>query len=133
MPLDAFVRFHARPGAEEAIADVMREACADVRAEPGCVFIGYFRSAGDPALLHIHSRWRDEGAFERHAELPHTVQFLARVQPLLDHPLIEWLGEVDEESKRDLMAGNLSMVALFGRSSSWINCQRSCRSTELRS
>ena len=87
MPLDTFVRFHARPGAEEVVAGAMRDACADVRAEPGCVFIDYFRSTRDPALFYIHSSWRDEAAFEVHAELPHTVRFLERVAPALDHPL----------------------------------------------
>jgi quinol monooxygenase YgiN len=41
----------------------------------------------DPQLFYIHSRWKDEAAFEVHAGLPHTVRFLARVQPLIDHPL----------------------------------------------
>jgi quinol monooxygenase YgiN len=36
---------------------------------------------------YIHSRWTDEAAFDIHAGLPHTARFLARVQPLIDHPL----------------------------------------------
>jgi quinol monooxygenase YgiN len=36
---------------------------------------------------YIHSRCNDEAAFDRHAQLPHTVQFLEMVQPLIDHPL----------------------------------------------
>jgi quinol monooxygenase YgiN len=46
-----------------------------------------FRSTRDPRLFYIHSRWASEAAFEHHAELPHTVRFLERVQPLIDHPL----------------------------------------------
>ena len=87
MELDTIVRFHAREGCEEAVAEVMRAASADVRAEPGCVFIGYYRSTRDPRLFFIHSRWRDEAAFEVHAELPHTVLFLEKMAPLLDHEL----------------------------------------------
>jgi len=41
----------------------------------------------DPRLFWIHSRWIDEAAFETHAELPHTVRFVERVQQLIDHPL----------------------------------------------
>jgi quinol monooxygenase YgiN len=37
--------------------------------------------------FYIHSRWQDMAAFERHAELPHTIRFLASVEPLLDCPL----------------------------------------------
>jgi quinol monooxygenase YgiN len=87
MELDTIVRFHAKEGHEEAIADVMQEASGPVRAEPGCVFIGYYRSTRDPRLYFIHSRWKDETAFEVHAELPHTIRFIERMQPLIDREL----------------------------------------------
>ena len=35
----------------------------------------------------VHSRWKNEVAFELHAGLPHTTRFVAKVQPLIDHPL----------------------------------------------
>ena len=38
-------------------------------------------------MFFIHSRWRDEAAFSGHATLPHTKQFIERVQALIDHPL----------------------------------------------
>ena len=85
--LDTIVRFHVREGQEDAIAAAMAEAAEPVRAEAGCIFIGYYRSTRDPQLFYIHSRWRDEAAFEIHAELPHTVRFLETVEPLLDHAL----------------------------------------------
>ena len=87
MHLDTIVRFHVREGLENAIIAAFEEARDPVRAEPGCVFIGYYRSTRDPQLFYIHSRWADEAAFEIHAELPHTVRFLETVEPLLDHPL----------------------------------------------
>jgi quinol monooxygenase YgiN len=87
MQLDTIVRFHAREGQEETIAAAMREAAADVRAEPGCLGIDYFRCTRDPRLFYIHSRWRDESAFEIHADLPHTTRFLDRIKPAIDHEL----------------------------------------------
>ncbi len=87
MELDTIVRFHVKEGRQDAIVQAMRDASAAVRAEPGCVFIGYFRSTRDPRLFFIHSRWKDEAAFEVHAELPHTLRFLEDVEPLLDHAL----------------------------------------------
>jgi quinol monooxygenase YgiN len=84
--MDTIVRFHAREGQEEAIAAAMRDAAADVRAEP-CLGIEYFRSARDPRLFYIPSRWRDEAAFQVHAELPHTLRFLERVEAAMDHEL----------------------------------------------
>ena len=57
------------------------------RAESGCLSIHAFRSTRDPRLFYIHSRWRDETAFDHHAELPHTKRFIERIQTLIDHPL----------------------------------------------
>jgi glycosyltransferase involved in cell wall biosynthesis len=42
-----------------------------------------------------------------HREVPY---FRKEIEPLLDHPLITWLGEVDEESKRELLANALALV-----------------------
>jgi quinol monooxygenase YgiN len=82
-----FARFHAREGQETAVAVVLREQVAEVPAEPGCLAIAVYRSIRDPRLFWIHSRWTDEAAFEIHAELPRTVRFIERIEPLIDHPL----------------------------------------------
>jgi quinol monooxygenase YgiN len=87
MELFIFARFHAAEGQEDAVAAAIREVVPQSRAEPGCVAIGAYRSARDPRLHWIHSRWRDEAAFELHATLPHTVRFIERVRDLIDHPL----------------------------------------------
>jgi len=63
------------------------EVVAPSREEPGCLSIHAFRSTRDPQLFYIHSRWKDEAAFENHAGLPHTVRFVGRVETLIDHPL----------------------------------------------
>jgi len=82
-----FARFHARDGCEHAVAVAIAEVVIPTRAEPGCRSIAAFRATRDPRLFWIHSRWTDEAAFETHADLPHTVRFLERVQALIDHPL----------------------------------------------
>ncbi|MGH6963017.1 MAG: putative quinol monooxygenase [Phenylobacterium sp.] len=87
MELSIFIRFHAREGQEEGVAAALRDVTGPSRQEAGCVFIAAYRATGDPRLFHIHSRWVDEVAFELHAGLSHTVRFLERVQPLIDHPL----------------------------------------------
>jgi quinol monooxygenase YgiN len=85
MQLFIFARFHSRPGNEGAIAQAMREVLAPTREEPGCMSAHAFRALRDPLLFFIHSRWKDEAAFERHAGLPHTLRFLEQVEPLIDH------------------------------------------------
>ena len=87
MELFIFARFHARPGQESAVAEALCDVVAPSRAEPGCLDIHAFRSTRDGRLFYIHSRWKDEAAFEHHAPLPHTVRFLERVAPLIDHAL----------------------------------------------
>jgi quinol monooxygenase YgiN len=87
MELFIFARFHAREGQQDGVAAAIREVVPHSRAEAGCREIEAYRSYRDPRLFYIHSRWVDEAAFERHADLPHTVRFLEKVQPLIDHPL----------------------------------------------
>jgi quinol monooxygenase YgiN len=85
--LFVFARFHAREGEEASVAAALRDVVVPTRAESGCLAIDAFRSVRDSRLFHIHSRWIDEAAFDIHAELPHTVAFLERVETLIDHPL----------------------------------------------
>jgi quinol monooxygenase YgiN len=82
-----FARFHARSGCEDAVADALRDVVPPSRGEPGCLGIQAFRSTRDARLFYIHSRWKDEAAFDAHAGLPHTLAFVERVTPLLDHAL----------------------------------------------
>ena len=87
MELTIIARFHARAGQDEALAAAIREVSGPTAGEPGCLAYAAYRSIRDPALFHIHSRWTDEAAFDAHAALPHTVRFLATVEPLIDHAL----------------------------------------------
>jgi quinol monooxygenase YgiN len=82
-----FARFHAQEGLETAVAAAPRDTIGPTRQEPGCLAIDAFRSTRDQRLFYIHSRWVDEAAFDIHAGLPHTVRFVERVAPLIDHPL----------------------------------------------
>jgi quinol monooxygenase YgiN len=87
MDLTIFARFHARPGQARAVEAALREVAPPSRAEPGCLWIETYRGSQDPDVFFIHSRWRDMAAFERHAELAHTVKFLATMASLVDHDL----------------------------------------------
>jgi quinol monooxygenase YgiN len=86
-PLFIFARFHALDGHDVNVAAAIHDTVAASREESGCLAIDGYRSTRDPLLFYIHSRWVDEAAFDLHATLPHTVLFLQRVQPLIDHPL----------------------------------------------
>ena len=87
MELFIFAQFHAREGQEAAVAAALREVSGPTQAEQGCLFQKAYRSTRDDRLFYVHSRWKDEAAFELHARLPHTVRFIEKVQTLIDHPL----------------------------------------------
>ena len=87
LELFIFARFHAKEGLQEEVAAAIREVLSPTRQEPGCLAIDAFSATQDPRLFYIHSRWKDEAAFDLHARMPHTVRFLAKVQTLIDHPL----------------------------------------------
>lgn len=79
------------------VTKAVRRAIYDVqdptRNEPGCLDYNAYQSVRDQDEFYIHSRWRDMAAFEHHAGLPHTVRFIASVEPLIDHPLTVTLAE----------------------------------------
>ena len=85
MELFIFARFHTREGQEDAVAASLREVVQATRGEPGCVAIAAFHSTREPRLFYIHSKWKDEEAFEKHAQLPHTMRFRKRMETLIAH------------------------------------------------
>lgn len=87
MELFFFARFHASPGQESALQEALKEVVVPSREEDGCLSIHAFRSNSDPCLFFIHSRWKDEAAFDYHNSLPHTLRFLERAKQLIDHAL----------------------------------------------
>jgi quinol monooxygenase YgiN len=93
MEIFVFARLRARPGKQAEVRQAMFDVSGPTRKEPGCLGYGAFRSVRDPDEFYIHSRWKDMAAFERHAELPHTVRFVEAVELLLDHPFKATLSE----------------------------------------
>ena len=85
MELCVIVEFHARPGREAALEAAIRKVVPPSRQEASCLAINAFRSKRNAALFFVISRWSDERAFDAHAGLAHTVEFLATAGPLLTH------------------------------------------------
>ena len=80
-------RLEPRPGKQDAFRDEVLRVVEATRAESGCLKIEVFESLRAPFVFAIHSEWADEAAFERHAQLPHTVRFLEAAEALLTHPV----------------------------------------------
>jgi quinol monooxygenase YgiN len=86
MELFIFARFHAQFGHEQAVANALARQVAFARTEPGCLEIGAYGAENDRRLFFIQSRWSDKAAFEVHAALLNTVQFVESMEQLTDHP-----------------------------------------------
>lgn len=85
--LYVFARFHAKPGSERAVEQAILKVLGPARKEPGCLGANLFHSKRDSRLFYLHSRWRDDAAFDFHGEQPYTKAFVDEVVPLIDHPL----------------------------------------------
>jgi quinol monooxygenase YgiN len=89
-PVDArlfvFVRLHAAQGSGDAVRAAVNKVVTASRVESGCVRIDAFQSERDRQLFFIHSVWTDAEAFNLHATLPHTIEFIETVDSLVDEP-----------------------------------------------
>jgi quinol monooxygenase YgiN len=89
-----FTRCYAEEGQQSFVAAAIQEVIAPTRQEPGCLRIEAFGSTQNQRLFHIHSRWKNEAAFDNHLQLPHTIRFLNTIQALLDRPIDVTRAEV---------------------------------------
>ena len=87
MSMHFFVRFDPLPGKATEFREELRRVVEPTRAEAGCRAMHTFESMHEPASFAIHSEWADEGAFELHAGLPHTVRFLEAAARLTGQPI----------------------------------------------
>ncbi len=76
-------RFRAVGGREEEFAAALKRLAAPTRGEPGCLAFAAFCSRRDPTLFFVQSTWADETAFDNHAQLPHTLAFVAEIEALV--------------------------------------------------
>ncbi len=87
LSVHSIIRFEPLPDREGAFREEVLRVSELTRAEPGCLRIDVFESLRKPFIFAIHSEWADEGSFELHANLPHTVRFLEAAGKLLTHPI----------------------------------------------
>ena len=96
MSVHTFIRFEPKAGKEDAFREELLRVNEPSRREAGCLALHVFESLRGPVRFAIHSEWVDEAAFDRHAQLPHTLRFLQAAEELLTHPVeafrARWLG-----------------------------------------
>ena len=87
MSVHVFLQFVPLAGNGAEFREELLRVNQPSRAEPGCLGIYVFESLREPVTFAIHSEWVDESAFELHAELPHTLRFLAIAERLMGRPV----------------------------------------------
>jgi quinol monooxygenase YgiN len=87
MELFVFGRFRVKPGKEKEYEEALAEVVEASRKEAGCLEIYGYQSVKEGRLYYLHSKWKDEEAFEEHAGLAHTVKYIERAEKLIEHGL----------------------------------------------
>ena len=67
-------------GASTDVTDSILHDRNNYLGEPDCPFIDAYWSKRNTRLFWIYSRWRDEAAFDIHAELPNTLSFIRKMR-----------------------------------------------------
>lgn len=80
-------RFHVHTEFVDAVQEIMRVGIPETRKEAGCISIRAITSLRDPQLFIIQSDWIDEAAFDVHAKLPRTVEFVGKMEKMVDQPI----------------------------------------------
>ena len=78
-------QWYAKAGADNEIAEVLKTAVRNSRAEPGCVLFMANRSVDDPRKFLLYEQFVDKAAFDAHLV---TDSFkdnvIGRILPLLE-------------------------------------------------
>jgi quinol monooxygenase YgiN len=105
LPFHFIATFFPKLGKEAAFREELLRIEGPSRSEAGCLAMKLFESLREPSIFVIHSEWVDEAAFELHATLPHTVQFVAMAEPFLTHPVkglrLQLIGGLPADKRRE--------------------------------
>lgn len=74
----------ALPGRRTELVAAAREIATATRSDEGCRSYGFYADLTDEDTILSLEIWRDQEALDAHMAHPHTREFLARVDGLLD-------------------------------------------------
>ena len=78
-----YAEFTARPGREDALAELVRGFAELVRAEPGNLVFSVSRKRDDPAEFFVYEEYVDAEAFTAHVGSDYGVPFNAALAELI--------------------------------------------------
>lgn len=96
MPFALVARFTVRPGHESDFDKLAARTVAGTRAhEPGTLVYAVHAVDGAPRERIFYELYRDKAAFGEHEAQPHTRQFLAEREALLESTRVDYLALAD--------------------------------------
>jgi quinol monooxygenase YgiN len=79
-----YAEFTVIPGAEDRVAELMRELTARVSREPGNLAFVPYTLAADPRHYFVYEVYTDEAAFQAHITADYGVRFNAELAALVE-------------------------------------------------
>jgi quinol monooxygenase YgiN len=79
-----YAEFTVKPGAEERVAEMMRDLTANVRAEPGNVEFAPFTEKAGPRHYFVYEIYRDDDAFKAHISAEYGRVFNSELAGLIE-------------------------------------------------
>jgi (4S)-4-hydroxy-5-phosphonooxypentane-2,3-dione isomerase len=73
-----------KSGREQETADMFRSYVRLVVAEPGCVRFDVHQSRKDPRRFLLYELYRDDPALDAHRRTPHYLEYLPRIESLME-------------------------------------------------
>ena len=94
MTVALYAEFTARPGAEDAVADLVRDLTVRVREEPGNVTFDPATLREAPRRWFVYEVYRDAAAFDAHISADYGAVFNSALGPLIeeDGSQLTWLS-----------------------------------------
>jgi quinol monooxygenase YgiN len=79
-----YAEFTANPGAEQRVAELVRDLTDRVRAEPGNLVFNPHTLVDEPRRWFVYELYRDEEAFREHLAAEYGATFNAALAPLVE-------------------------------------------------
>lgn len=78
--------FHAKPGKEQALEELLSSLIEPTRSEEGCINYDLHKCLDDPGKFMFYENWINQEAHAKHLTTPHIQQWRAKKDELLFKP-----------------------------------------------
>ena len=81
-------RVAVKEGYEAAFIEIASKLVAATRAEEGCLFYTLYQSTENPSVFIIYEEYKDDAAFEIHADSAHFAEFAEAINDMMAGELV---------------------------------------------